>query len=72
MSFGFGLDSICEPHSVDDFRQLMVAVEAPPAFLGGLGELEDHGARDLVREASLRADRAMPHGGEGALDDVGR
>jgi len=27
-----------------------VAIEATPVFLGGLGQLEDHGERGLVRE----------------------
>jgi len=32
----------------DDFRQLVVAIEATPTFFGRLGELEDHGERGLV------------------------
>jgi hypothetical protein len=39
------LDSVGELYSEDDFRQLVVTVEATPAFLGGLGELEDHGVQ---------------------------
>jgi hypothetical protein len=34
------LDSVGELYT-DDFRQLVVTVETTPAFLGGLGELED-------------------------------
>ena len=37
------LDSIGELYTEDDFRQLVVAIEATPAFFGSLGELEDHG-----------------------------
>jgi hypothetical protein len=32
------LDSVGEPYTEDELRQLVVAVEAPPAPLGGLGE----------------------------------
>ena len=37
-----------ENYSRDDFRQLVVTIEATPAFLGGLGELEDHRERSLI------------------------
>ena len=46
------LDSVAELYTEDYFRQLVVTVEATPAFLGGLGELEDHDQRGLVREAT--------------------
>jgi mutator family transposase len=49
------LDSVGEAYTEHDFRQLVVTVETAPAFLGGLGELEDHGERGLVRETSLGA-----------------
>jgi hypothetical protein len=39
------LDSASALYTEDNFRQLIVAIEATPAFLGGLGELEDHGER---------------------------
>ena len=42
------LDSVGELDPENDFRQLVMAIEATPAFLGGLGELEDHGERGLV------------------------
>ena len=42
------LDSVGELYTEDDFRQLVVTVETTPAFLGGFGELEDHGERGLV------------------------
>ena len=66
------LDSVGELYTEDDFRQLVVAIEATPAFLGGLGELEDHGERGLVRETSLGAHGAVAHRRERAFDDVGR
>jgi len=34
------LDSVWELYTENDFRQLVVAIEATPAFLGGLGEFE--------------------------------
>src|SRR5262249_40674934 len=66
------LDSVGELYTEDDFRQLVVTIEATPAFLGGLGELEDHGERGLVLKTSLRAHGAVTHGGERGFDDVGR
>jgi len=44
------LDSVGELYSEDDIRRLGVPVEATPALLGNLGELEDHGERGLVGE----------------------
>jgi hypothetical protein len=46
------LDSIAELYTEDDFRQLVVAIEATPTSFGSLGQLqlEDHGERGLVRE----------------------
>ena len=41
-------DSVGELYPEDNFRQLVVAIEAPPTFFGSLGELEDHGERGLV------------------------
>ena len=49
-----------------------MAIESTPVFLGGLGELEDHGERDLVRETSLGAHRAVADCRARAFDDVGR
>src|SRR5690242_16091527 len=44
------LDTVCELYAEDEFRQLVVAVEAAPTgLLGILGELEDHRQRRLVR-----------------------
>src|SRR6266481_5740482 len=66
------LDSVGEPYTEDDFRQLVVTVETAPASLSGLCKLEDHDQRGLVRETSLRAHGAVTHGRERAFDDVGR
>ncbi len=65
-------DSVGEFYTEDDFRQLVVTIETTPAFLSGLGELEDHGKRGLVRETSLGTHGAMAHRRERAFDDVGR
>ena len=65
------LDSVGELYTENEFRQLVVAIEATPAFLGGLGELEDHGERGVVRETSLGAHCAVAHRRERAFDDVG-
>ena len=66
------LDSVSELYTQDDFRKLAMAIESTPVFLGGLGELEDHGERDLVRETSLGAHRAVADCRARAFDDVGR
>ena len=52
------VDSVGELYPEDNFRQLAVAIEPTPTFLGGLGELEDHGERGPVRETSLGAQRS--------------
>jgi hypothetical protein len=49
------LNSVGEPYTENYLRQLVVAIEATPVFLGGLGQLEDHGERGLVRETSFGA-----------------
>jgi hypothetical protein len=46
-------NSVGEPYTENYFRQLVVAIEATPAFLGCLRQLEDHGERGLVRETSF-------------------
>src|SRR5215216_7373099 len=65
------LDSVGELYSEDNFRQLVVTVEAAPTFLGGLGELEDQGECGLVGETSLGAHGAVADRCERAFDDVG-
>ena len=47
------LDSVSELYTKNDFRQLVVAIKATPGFLGGLGELENHRERGLVRETAF-------------------
>src|SRR5215471_11792861 len=49
-----------------------MTVETAPVPLRLLDELEDHGERGLVRKAALRANGAMAHRRERALDRVRR
>ena len=69
---GDDLEPVGELHTQDKFWQLGVTIETTPAFLRALDQLEDHGERGLVREAAFRSDGAVAHGGERALDRVGR
>jgi hypothetical protein len=55
------LNSVSEPYTQYDFRQLAVAVEPSPTFLGSLDEFEQHRERGLIREASLGSHRAVAH-----------
>src|SRR5262245_39398259 len=72
LSLRCDLDSVGELHSKDNFRQQVVTVETAPALFGGLGELEDHGQRGLVREAALGAHGAMTNRRECAFNNVRR
>ena len=77
-SGGSGLSLRCNLHPVDelytedDFRQLIGTVQPAPIFLCGLGELEDHSERSLVRETPLGAHRSVADGRERAFDGIGR
>ena len=67
---GGDFDPVGEPDTLNELGQLVVAIEPAPAFLRRIDELEHHGERRFIRQAALRADRAVPHGGKGALDRV--
>src|SRR5437588_9248465 len=69
---GDDLDPVVECHTENEFWQLVVAIETPPAFLRAFEQFEDHRERGPVGQAALRTDRAVAHGGKGALDWVGR
>jgi hypothetical protein len=69
---GDDLDPVVECHTENEFWQLVVAIETTAAFLRGLEQFECHRERGPVRQATLRSDRAMAHGGEGAFDGIGR
>ena len=43
-------------YTESDFRQLVVTIEATPAFLGGFGELEDHAERGPVGQAGANSE----------------
>ena len=45
------LDPVSEPHTPDQFWQLVMAVDAAPIYLRAFNNLEDHGKRRLVRQA---------------------
>ena len=47
------LDPVSELHTLDQFWQLVVAVDPAPTLLGALDKLEDHGERSLVRQTAL-------------------
>jgi hypothetical protein len=66
------LDPVVECHTENEFWQLVMSVETTPAFLCALDQFEDHRERGPVGQTALRSDRAVPHGGEGAFDGVGR
>ena len=54
----------------DNFGNWLYPSRRRQLFLGGLGELECHGERGLVREASLGAHGAVTHGRERAFDEL--
>jgi hypothetical protein len=61
---GDDIDSVGEFHTCDQLWQLIVTIEAAPAFLRGLDELKDH--RELRQRAAretradLRPRRGIP------------
>jgi hypothetical protein len=48
-----------------------VSVETTPAFLRALEQFEGHRERRPIGQASLRSDRAVAHGSEGAFNGIG-
>ena len=64
-------DTVGELYTDDDFSQLIVAVEATPAFLSGFAELEDHGERGLVGQTSLGAHGSVTNRRKRTFDDIG-
>ena len=47
------LDPVSELHTLDQFWQLVVAVDPAPTLLSALDQLEDHGERGLVRQTAF-------------------
>ena len=68
----FLLVAVDEYHSGDDLVQLMGAVEFSPLAFGLAQELKDHGQCRLAAAVAFGLPGAMAHGGESALDGVGR
>src|SRR5215469_1891395 len=68
----FELSHVSELHTLDQFWQLVVAVDPAPTLLGALDKLEDHGERSVVRQTASRSDGAVPDGGKGAFNGVRR
>jgi hypothetical protein len=60
-----------ECHTENEFWQLVVAIETTPAFVRSLEQFKDHRERCPVGQASLRSDRAVAHGSEGAFNGIG-
>src|SRR5215510_12468065 len=46
------LDPVSELHPLDQFWQLVLAVDPAPTLLGALNKLEDHSERSLVRQTT--------------------
>jgi hypothetical protein len=65
-------DSVAECYTSDELRQLILSLEAPPAFRRRYDELEDHEPRRVLRERAFHANRAMPDRCKGAFDRVRR
>ncbi len=64
------LDAVLESDALDDFRQLVFALQAPPCSCCRHDELEHHQLGGFCRQRSLRAHGAMTHGRDHALDRV--
>src|SRR5919206_2796077 len=65
------LDAVAEPDTLDDLRQLVLALQATPCLGSGHDELEDHQAGSVLRQRAFAPDRPVPDGGKHALDGVG-
>ena len=63
-------DSVAECYTPDELRQLILSLEAPPAFRRRYDELEDHEPRRVLRERAFHTNRAMPNRCKGAFDRV--
>ena len=63
-------EPVAELKPLDDLGQAVLAVEFAPFALRRHHQLERHGQPGLAAETPLGAFRAVPDGGEGALDRV--
>ena len=65
-------EAVAELNPCDDLRQAVLAVEFAPFLLRRYHQLERHGQAGRSAQAPLGPFRSVSHGGEGALDRVGR
>ena len=72
LSGGVLQDSIVENSSLEDERDLLVAVESSPFPGGGLSELEHHGKAGSAGSAPLGLAMSQSDRGESRLDRIGR
>jgi DNA invertase Pin-like site-specific DNA recombinase len=64
------LDAVAEADTLDDLRQLVLALQAAPCPGSRHDELEDHQPGSVLRQRTLGSDGAVPDGGEHTLDRV--
>jgi hypothetical protein len=64
------LDAVLEFDALDDFGQLIFALQSSPRFRSGVDQFEHHELGGLRRQGSFRAHRSMPHRREHALDRI--
>ncbi len=72
--FGFGrdFDSVLEFDTLDDFWQLVLALQSSPSFRRGHHQLENHEASGVLRQRAFHADCAMPDRREYAFNGIRR
>src|SRR5881394_1650981 len=64
------LDAVLEFDALDDFGQLIFALQSSPCFRSGVDEFEHHELGGLRRQGPLCPHGSMPHRREHALDRV--
>jgi hypothetical protein len=64
------LDAVAEPDTLDDLRQLVLALQPTPGSGSRHHELEDHQPGGVLRQRAFASDRPVPNGGEHTLDRI--
>jgi hypothetical protein len=64
------LDAVLEFDALDDFGQLIFALQSSPCFRGGVDKFEYHELGGLRRQGSLCPHGSMTHRREDAFDRV--
>ena len=64
------LDAVLEFDALDDFGQLIFALQSSPRFRSGIDQFEHHELGGLGRQGSLCPHGSMTHRREHALDRV--